>query len=93
MRYSGRLEITIPFNQPPDEPAVYLTHHGESAHGLDAVRHEVPANDQYTSQGDAFSQRVRNERPTDGPLLDAVANMRVIDAMFRSAASGRFEPV
>ena len=89
----GRLELTIPFNQPQDESVTYLIHHGETAHGLDAQRIEVPTNDQYTSQGEAFSLRVRNEQPTDGPLRDAMANMRVIDAVFRSAASGRFEPV
>lgn len=89
----GRLEITIPFNQPQDEPAVYLTHRGETAHGLDAVHHTVATNDQYQLQGEAFSRRVRAETPTDGPLRDAMVNMAVIDAVFRSAASGRFEDV
>lgn len=89
----ARLEITIPFNQPLDEPSIYLTHRGETAHGLDASRHEVPTNDQYTSQGDAFSKRVREESPTDGPLRDAIANMRIIDAVFRSSESGRFETI
>ena len=90
---TGRLEITIPFNQPQDEPAIYLTHHAETVHGLDAVQHVVPTNDQYASQGEAFSKRVREEAPTEGPLRDAMANMRVIDAVFRAAASGSFETV
>jgi len=89
----GRLEITIPFNQPQDAPCIYLTHHGETVHGLDAVRHEVATNDQYTSQAEAFSKRVREEEPTDGPLRDAMTNMAIIDAVFRSARSGRFEPI
>ena len=90
---SARLEMPIPFNQPPDAPAVYLVHDGSSLDGLDAVRHTIPANDQYTSQADAFCRRVRDEAPSRQPLLDAVANMRVIDAVFRSAQTGRFEPV
>ena len=47
----------------------------------------------YTLQGDAFSLRVRTEVPTDAPLRDAMANMRAIDAVFRSVASGHFEAV
>ncbi len=89
----GRLEITIPFNQPLDDSTIYLTHDGSSVDGLDAVRHVVAANDQYTSQGEAFSRRVRTESPTTGPLLDAIVNMRTIDAVFRSAATGRFETI
>ena len=89
----GRLEITIPFNQPQDDPVTYLTHFGTTPHGLDAAHHVVPANDQYTLQAEAFSRRVRTEAPTAAPLIDAVTNMRVIDAVFRSAASGRFEEI
>jgi predicted dehydrogenase len=90
---NGRLEITIPFNQPQDESVIYMIHEGQSAHGLDARRIEVPMNDQYTSQGEAFSLRVRNEAPTDGPLRDAMVNMSVIDAIFRAASSGQFEVI
>lgn len=89
----GRLEITIPFNQPLDDSTIYLLHEGQSVNGLDARQVVVPANDQYTSQGEAFSRRVREESPTTGPLLDAITNMRIIDAVFRSADSGRFETV
>ncbi len=90
---TGRLEITIPFNQLLDAPMVYLTHEGQSVDGLDAERHEVATNDQYMSQGEAFSLRVRNEQPTDGPLRDAMVNMGIIDAVFRSAQSGMFETI
>ena len=90
---AGRMEITIPFNQPQDAPMVYLTHDGVSADGLDAVRHEVATADQYQLLGEEFSRRVRTEAPTTGPVRDAITNMRVIDALFRSAESGRFEAV
>ena len=90
---TARLQIIVPFNQPPSEPTVYLVDHGRSVWASDAERHEVATNDQYTSQGDAFSKRVREESPTDGPLRDAIANMRIIDAVFRSSESGRFETI
>lgn len=90
---TGRLELTIPFNQPPADLVTYLIHDGQSADGLDADRHVVAAADHYTLQADAFSQRVRTERPTPAHLADAVVNMRVIDAIFRSAASGSTELV
>ena len=89
----GRLEITIPFNQLEDAPVTYLTHRGESVDGLDARRHVVSTNNQYTSQGEAFSRRVREEEPTDAPLRDALVNMGIIDAVFRAATSGRFETI
>ena len=87
---AGRLEITIPFNQPQDGPTIYLTHFGQTTHGLDAKEHVVTTNDQYTSQGEAFSLRVRHEVPTRAPLLDAITNMTITDAVFASAATGSF---
>jgi predicted dehydrogenase len=89
----GRLEIAIPFNQPTDEATVYLLHFGQTAHGFDAARWEIPISDQYTLQAEAFSARIRSETPTQAFLLDAKQNMRVIDAVFRSAVSGRFESI
>ena len=41
----------------------------------------------YTLQGDAFSRAVLGQ----APIEDAIANMRVIDALFRSAKSGGWE--
>jgi predicted dehydrogenase len=90
---AGRVEITVPFNQPQTDPVTYFTHDGSSVAGLEAARFDVPANDQYASQADAFCRRVRNETPTDAPLRDAMANMAAIDAVFASADSGRFEPI
>jgi len=47
--------------------------------------------DQYTLQGDAFSRAVLGAAPLAYPIEDAIANMRVIDAAFRSARSGGWE--
>jgi predicted dehydrogenase len=89
----GRLEITIPFNQPQTEPITYLTHEGQSADGLDATRHVVATNDQYASMAEWFSDQVRTVAPTSAGLDDAIAQARVLDALFRSERTGGFETV
>ncbi len=78
----GRIEIEIPFNAPTDRPTRIF---------VDGETHEFPACNQYTIQGDLFSRAVRENTPQPIPLEDAVANMAVIDAVFRSAESGRWE--
>jgi len=47
--------------------------------------------DQYTIQGDAFSLAIRQNSEVPVPLEDALANMKVIDAIFRSATTNRWE--
>ena len=44
--------------------------------------------DQYTIQGDLFSQAVLNDSSVPTPLEDAVANMEVIEAIVRSGERG-----
>lgn len=79
----GRIEIEVPFNQPPESPALLTV---ESAGEREEIRLE-PCN-QYTIQGDLFSLAVINDTPVPTPLEDALANMRVIDAIFASARTG-----
>jgi predicted dehydrogenase len=47
-----------------------------------------PICDQYTIQGDLFSKAILNDTDVPTPLEDAVANMKVIDALVESARSG-----
>ncbi len=84
----GRLELEIPFNPPPDRP-VRLWH----TFGSQTEELVLPAADQYTIQGDLFSQAVRNDTEVPTPLEDALANMQAIDALFRSEQSQRWEAV
>jgi predicted dehydrogenase len=44
-------------------------------------------------QGEAFSRAVRGEVALPHGIEDAIANMRVIDALFRSERSGAWEAV
>jgi len=86
-----RLEVTIPFNAPAERPMRLLIDDGSDLGGGGITVREIPACDQYTIQGDLFSRAVRSGGPAPVPLEDAVANMAVIDALFRSARSGRAE--
>ena len=85
MGTTGRVEIEIPFNAPNDAPCRILIDDGESLHG-DTIRvEEFPVLDQYTVQGDLFAEAIRTGGPAPTPLEEAVRNMEVIDAVFRSA--------
>jgi predicted dehydrogenase len=87
----GRVEIEIPFNAPPDRPCRLFLAEGSSGVGEGVETIEVGTCDQYTIQGDLFSRAVREDGRVPVPLEDAVKNMRTIEAIFRSAASGVWE--
>jgi predicted dehydrogenase len=78
----GRVEIEIPFNAPPDRPCKIWYQHGEETEEI-----LLDVCNQYTIQGDLFSQAVLNDTNVPTPIEDAVANMKVIEAVFRSAQS------
>lgn len=52
-----------------------------------------PVCDQYEIQGTLFSQALRENNEQPIPLEDAINNMTVIDAVFRSAANLQWEEV
>jgi predicted dehydrogenase len=88
---TGRIEVEIPFNAPPDEPCRIAIDSGGNLAGKDIRWEEFPVCDQYTVQGDAFSRAIRDGGPVPVPVEDAVRNMAVIEAIFRSGQSGRWE--
>jgi len=79
----GRVEIEIPFNAPPDRPC-------RMWHERDGQIQEIVLEicDQYTIQGDLFSLAVIDDTPVPTPLADAVANMKVIEAVRDASESG-----
>ena len=87
----GRIEIQIPFNAPPDRPCRIMVDPEGDLAGAGVETIELDTCDQYTIQGDLFSQAILDRRPAPAPLEDAVLNMECIDAVFRSAESGRWE--
>src|SRR6266852_2985829 len=80
---TGRVEIEIPFNAPANRPCKILYQHGDETEEI-----QVEACNQYTLQGAPFSQAVLNNSDVPTPIEDAVANMKVIEAVFQSAKTG-----
>ena len=89
----GRIEIEIPFNAPPDRPCRIFVDDGSGLGDASARIETFDVVDQYTVQGDLFARAIREGTPLPFPLEDAVANMRVLDAVFRAGKSGRWEEV
>jgi predicted dehydrogenase len=84
----GRIEIEIPFNAPPDRPCRLWHQRGDQ---IDEIAFEIC--DQYTIEADELSRAILDDLPVPTPLEDAVANMRVIDAVLASARSGAWVDV
>jgi predicted dehydrogenase len=80
----GRIDVEIPFT-----PSA--TTHARVVVNDDTL--ELEPVDQYTLQGDEFSRAIRGEGAVPSTMESAIANMSVIDALFRSAESGRWEDV
>jgi predicted dehydrogenase len=87
----GRIEIEIPFNAPPDKPCRIFLDDGVDPSGRSAQILQFDVCDQYTIQGDIFSRSIREGTELPVPLEGTVRNMAVIEAIFRSAKSGRWE--
>ncbi|MGI9508009.1 MAG: Gfo/Idh/MocA family protein [Geminicoccaceae bacterium] len=89
----GRIELDIPFTPLESQKSHLLIDDG-SHRGFEAVE-EVAFEgvNQYTLQGDHFARVVRGQAALDFPLEDAVKNMAVIDALYRSGESGGWEAI
>jgi predicted dehydrogenase len=87
----GRIEIEIPFNAPPDRPTRLFIDATGDLFGGGITTETFPACDQYTLQGDAFSKAVLDNTEVPVSVEDAIGNMAVIEAIFKSGASGQWE--
>jgi len=85
---TGRISIGIPFNIPGDRPAeIYVTSGGNPPLAPTTETISFPSADPYTVQAECFAAAVLDGTPLPFPASDAVANMRVIDLLFESAAA------
>ena len=89
----GRIEVQIPVNAPPDLPLRVFVDDGSDLTGGNIQTIEFEAVDQYTVQGDLFSQAIREHKEPALTLEDSLRNMAVIEAVFESAKSGKWERV
>jgi len=88
-----RAEIVVPFNAAPDAETHIRVDDGRDLTGGGEETITFPPCDQYAEEADAFSAAVRGETPLPYGPEDAVQNMRILDALFRSEKSGTWEPV
>ena len=87
----GRIEIEIAFNAPVERPCRIFIDDGRDFLGSGITTETFPTCDQYQIQGDAFSRAIRENTEVPVSLETALGNMAVIDAVFRSAETGRWE--
>jgi len=88
---TGRIEIEIPFNAPPDRPCRIFVDDGRDIFGSGISIETIPTSDQYTIQAELFSKAIQEDGEVPVSIEDAIRNMAVIDAVFRSAESRRWE--
>jgi predicted dehydrogenase len=84
----GIMTIEIPFNIYPDTPAKVTIQNGVGTRCL-----ELGPVDQYQQEFEEFALAAQNGTPTPIPAVDAINNMKVLDALFKSAESGKWENV
>jgi predicted dehydrogenase len=98
----GHIEVEIPFNAPHDRGCkIYVDEGFVGAPDFTVARTSddraelltTPAANHYTAQWQSFSEAIRAGTPVQNDMQSAVANMRVIDAIFRSADSQAWERV
>jgi predicted dehydrogenase len=88
----GRIAVRIPFSAPPfDEYRVFVDDGSDwTGSGIETIA--FPPVNPYTLQADRFSEAIRGAGSVPVSLEDAIENMAVIDALFRSAESRKWEP-
>lgn len=81
----GKLEIPVPFNPPTDIPTVInlQTKEGTRKISIDPCNH-------YTIQGDLFSRAILEDKKVPTGIGDALANMKVLDAIVESHSKGKW---
>lgn len=87
----GRIEIEVPFKSPPDHRCRIRIDDGRDVFESGCEIVEFAAVDQFELQAEQFSEAVRTGGRLENTLSDAIAGMRVIDALMRSMESGGAE--
>jgi predicted dehydrogenase len=87
----GRIDVEIPFNTPADRPTRIVIDDGRDLNHGGAETIEIPAVDQYRLQAERFVDAIRGIGAVPVSVEDAIANMAVLDALFASADSKRWE--
>ncbi len=89
----GRLELLIPFNAPLGGAMRLYLDSGKELGDASAKTIKLAKADQYQLEAEAFTRAVQGKEPLEFGIDDAILQMRVIDAVFRSEKSGTWEKV
>jgi predicted dehydrogenase len=87
----GRIEVEIPFNAPVEKETRIFVDDGRDVFGGGVTSETFPICNQYTIQGDVFSRAIRGEGEVPSSIEDAIKNMTVIEALFRSDKTRTWE--
>jgi len=86
----GRLEIRIPYNAPSGEQTLLFLDDGKKLADESAKPIRIAKTDQYRLQAEAFTRAVQGKEELEFGIDDAIAQMKVIDAVFRSEKQNRW---
>ena len=83
----GRISVEIPFNIPPDRPTrIFVTAGGDPPVAPATETLTFDTADPYACEADRFAEAVLDGVPLPVAPEDAVANLRVIEALFAAGA-------
>ena len=82
----GRISVGIPFNIPPDRPTeIFVTAGGDPPVAPATETLTFQTADPYTVEAERFAEAILDDLPMPVEPHDAVANLRVIEAIFAAA--------
>jgi predicted dehydrogenase len=81
----GNIFIPLPFNPIADTATHLVLQRNQLQENI-----FIHASNHYRTMGDAFAQSVLQQAPVPTPLGDALANMKIIDALFTSAQNNQW---
>lgn len=84
----GSVTITIPFNDISEIPGKIIFENNEAKREI-----EVPPVNQYRLMFEDFAKTIQENKKPLVTLADSLENMKTIDAVFKSAQSGKWEQV
>jgi predicted dehydrogenase len=87
----ARLEVEIPFNAPQGGAMRLWLDDGKKLGDASAKAIKIEKADQYQLEGEFFSRVVRGKEKNHYGVEDAIQQARILDAVFRSAKSGKWE--
>jgi predicted dehydrogenase len=89
----GRIELAIPFNAPQGGTSQIRIDDSGKLDGSGTIVETLPEADQYQRMAEDFSRTVRGEDAPFWSVEDAISQMAVIDALWRSERSSAWEVV